>query len=280
MHAPRLLITDVDRTLLTHDFTLLGRVVEALAAARAGGMTLVLATARSPEGVRPYCERLHAGGLAICFNGAWIGDVSQRLAWRDRRLPRHAALEVMDAAMRAGLRPMWFAGSAIYSLSEDPLIAREAAITGEPLEVANSLESLPDEPAKVMCIAATAAEREGFAQLRWRFTARLSVSNSHPRLLEIGPQGASKREAAEAVALQLGLDRHDCAAAGDAENDLEMLAWAGSAVTVANAIPEAKRLAAFVAPSCDEGGLADAVAWLTGGEQALSAECRTGGRNG
>ena len=131
MAAPRLLITDVDRTLLTHDYILPERVAAALAAARAGGMRLVLATARSPAGVRPYAEQLDAAGLAICFNGGWIGEVSSSTAWQERRIPREDALEVMEAAEQAGLRPMWFAGSAIHALSDDPLIAREAAVTRE-----------------------------------------------------------------------------------------------------------------------------------------------------
>jgi hydroxymethylpyrimidine pyrophosphatase-like HAD family hydrolase len=58
---------------------------------------------------------------------------------------------------------------------------------------------------------------------------------------------------------------------GDAENDLEMLAWVGIAVTVGAAIPEAKLLSSFVAPTYDEGGLADALAWLMWPQEALSA---------
>jgi Cof subfamily protein (haloacid dehalogenase superfamily) len=263
MSAPRLLITDVDRTLLTHDHVLPQRVVDALDAARARGMVVVLATARSPAGVRPYAERLGVGGLAICFNGGWIGDVSTGIAWRESRIPRGGALDVMHAAAESSLRPMWFTGAGIHALCGDPLITREADITGETVQVQDGIDGLPGEPAKIMCVAATPAERDGFEAMRHRFAGRLSVLRSHQRLLEIGPQGVTKRSAAEAVAARLGIDRADCAAAGDADNDLEMLAWARRAVTVANAVPAAKQLAGFVAPSCDSGGMADAIAWLT-----------------
>jgi Cof subfamily protein (haloacid dehalogenase superfamily) len=270
MPVPRLLITDVDRTLLTHDYVLPERVEHASAAARAAGMRLVLATARSPEGVRPYAEQLGAGAIAICFNGGWIGDTSTRLAWREKRIARCDALEVMEAAAQAGLRPMWFSGSAVHALADDPVIMREAAVTREPVEFAECLDALPGEPGKIMCVAATTADRQGSEALRRHFGERLAISASHPRLLEIGPQGVSKRAAAALVAAHLGIDRSESAAAGDAENDLGMLAWAGTAVTVANAVPEAKRLASFVAPSCDAGGLADAVAWLMQDKRALT----------
>ena len=106
--------------------------------------------------------------------------------------------------------------------------------------VARDSEALPGRPGKIMCVAPLTAMQSAFETMRAAFDEQLSVSGSHPRLLEIGPKGASKRAAAVAIAKELGIDRMDCAAAGDAENDLELLAWAGTAVTVANAVPEAK----------------------------------------
>ncbi len=271
MNIPRLFISDVDRTLLTHDHVLPQRVAEAFGAARDAGILLVLATARSPEGVRPYAERLGLTGLTICFNGGWIGDASTGIAVSERPINRADALHAMAVARDAGVRPMWFTASAIHALSSDPVIAREARVTGERLEIANTLDDLPGEPGKIMCVAPDPSERAAFQTMRRQLGERLSVSGSHPRLLEIGPRGVSKQAAVEIVAARLGFSARECAAAGDAENDLEMLAWVGTAVTVGNAIPEAKLLASFVAPTCDEGGLADALTWLTRPQDALSA---------
>jgi len=280
MIARRLIVTDVDRTLLTHDLTLPQRVADALRDAREAGITVVLATARSPLGVKSHAERLGVAGLAICFNGGWIGDVSTGVALSEQRIGRADALRAMAAAQAAGARPMWFTGSGIHALGQDPVIAREAGTTNEPLFVANALDDLPGEPGKIMCVATQPAERAAFDVLRAELGGRLSVSGSHPRLLEIGPRAVSKKVAIAAVASKLGFAAAECAAAGDAENDLEMLGWAGAAVTVANAVPEVKRMAHFVAPSCDEGGLADAVAWLMRRQPTPATAHATGGRNG
>jgi len=147
-------------------------------------------------------------------------------------------------------------------LDDNETVVREARITAEPIAVASHVDGLPDEPGKIMCVAPDPSDRRAFDLLREQFGSRLSVSASHPRLLEIGPAGVSKRTALEAVAGWLGITGGQCAAAGDAENDLGMLGWAGTAVTVANALPEVRKLAGFVGPSCDQGGLADAIAWL------------------
>ncbi|PWJ88569.1 hypothetical protein C8D77_11036 [Mesorhizobium loti] len=280
MTIPRLIVTDVDRTLLTHDHILPQRVADALGMVRKAGITVVLATARSPLGVKPYAERLGVANLVICFNGAWIGDVSTGIALSEQRIGRADALHAMALAQAAGVRPMWFTGTAIHALAEDPLIVREAAVTNEPLLLTDAIEGLPGTPGKIMCVAAQPADHGAFGALREKLGNCLSVSGSHPRLLEIGPADASKKVAIATVAAKLGIPAGDCAAAGDAENDLAMLAWAGMAVTVGNAIPEAKRLAQFVGPSCDVGGLADAVAWLMQPKLTLATADQTGGRNG
>lgn len=264
----RLFVTDVDRTLLTHDHALPSRVAAALSAMQDAGVRVILATARSPAGLRPYAERLRASDLAICFNGGWIGDVSTAIPLSRQPIERRIALEVMQAAQAAGANPMWFSGSGIHVLDDSEPVAREARITSEPIAIASHIDELPDEPGKIMCVAPSPSDGRAFDLLREQFGFRLSVSASHARLLEIGPQGVSKLTALEAVAGWLGIPREHCAAAGDAENDLGMLGWAGTAVTVGNALPEVRKLASFVGPSCDSGGVADGIAWLMNRQRA------------
>ncbi|WP_027167887.1 Cof-type HAD-IIB family hydrolase [Mesorhizobium sp. WSM3224] len=281
MTTPRLIVSDVDRTLLTHDYVLPQRVADAIRAAKDKGTVVVLATARSPLGVKPFADRLGIADLVIAFNGGWIGNVATGSTISQQRIPRADALHAMATAQAAGVRPMWFTGDAVFALTDDPLVAREAAVTRDPLFVAETFEALPGEPGKIMCVAGRASDREAFALLRETLGEQLSVSGSHPRLLEIGPPGVSKKTAIGLVTARLGFAPDECAAAGDAENDVEMLAWAGTAMTVANAVPPVMQLAHFVGPSCDEGGLADAIAWLMRSREPIStAAQRMGGRDG
>ena len=257
-----LLVSDVDRTLLTHDYVLRDDVISALARLRAAGAQVVLATARSPEAVRPYAERLGATGLAICFNGGWIGDLSTGETHVSTPVPRDDAMAVMAAAQEIGVVALWYGAGGISTIGEHPLAIREAKITGESLRLVDALADLPGEPGKIMCVRADPDDDTGFEAMRLRFSNRLAVAGSHPRLLEIGSQDVSKRVAVEWVARHLGADQASTAAAGDAENDLDMLHWAGTRLTVENGIDDLKRIADFVAPSCDAGGLAVAVDWL------------------
>lgn len=273
-----LLVSDVDRTLLTHDYVLRDDVVSALARLRAADVQVVLATARSPEAVRPYAERLGVTGLAVCFNGGWIGDLGTGEAHVSTPVPRDEALAVMAAAQEIGVVALWYGAGGISTMSGHPLAVREAKITGEGLHIVDALADLPGEPGKIMCVRADPDDDTGFAAMRLRFSHRLAVAGSHPRLLEIGPQDVSKRAAVEWVARHLGADQASTAAAGDAENDLDMLQWAGTRLTVENGIDDLKRIAHFVAPFCDAGGLAIAVDWLM--REQMQTTPQGGRRNG
>lgn len=257
----RLIASDLDRTLLTHDYVLPDRVVEAVGAVLTAGIKVVIATARSPIGVSHFAQRLGLGGLVICFNGAWIGNVANGQATFSMKIDGAIARQVMETAYIARLNPLWFSGEAVHVVERNASIERETAKTGEPVVVA-PLSDLPDAPHKIMCVADQAEDQLKFERLRATFGQTLTVARSHPRLLEIGPKAVSKRAAVANVAKALGLRPEQCAAVGDAENDLEMLAWAGTAITVDNAIPEAKRLAHFIGPSCDAGGVAEGLTWL------------------
>ena len=64
------------------------------------------------------------------------------------------------------------------------------------------------------------------------------------------------------IANMLGVERRNTVAAGDGENDIEMLRQAGCAITVANAVPGIRDFADFVGRSCDDGGLAEGIDWI------------------
>jgi len=84
----------------------------------------------------------------------------------------------------------------------------------------------------------------------------LCVSSSVADNVEINQARANKGEALLALAAHLGLKREQTIAFGDGLNDLSMLEQAGIGVAMANACDEAKAIADWIAPSCDEDGVA------------------------
>lgn len=258
-----ILVSDVDRTLLTHDHVLPEAVCAAVRLARARGLRVMLASARSPVGIAPIARRLGTEALAICFNGAWIGSLETGATLDTRPLGHGDAVAALAAARAAGLPAIAYGAAAAYATAADAAAtAPELAITGEPLVEIAAPGALDAPVFKVMAVAHGPEAEARFVALRAGLPAGLAAARSAGHLLEIVAPSVSKGAAAAQAAASLGLDGAAAAAAGDAENDLSLLAWAGIRLTVANAAPAVKALADHVGPSCDEGGIAEAIAWL------------------
>ena len=82
------------------------------------------------------------------------------------------------------------------------------------------------------------------------------MAKSLPYFLEFAAPGVSKASGLALVADLLGFTAEQAVAVGDAENDREMLDWAGCGLAVANADERLKGEADGVIPSVHEDGVA------------------------
>ena len=73
------------------------------------------------------------------------------------------------------------------------------------------------------------------------------------------PSGVTKAFALERLAKQLDVNPQEIMAIGDANNDIEMLEYAGLGVAMGNASDYVKSLADAVTDSCEENGVAAAI---------------------
>ena len=262
---PRLFFCDVDRTLLTHDHVLLDEVAAAMLSLNTLDLLVVLASARSPVGLETVHAAVGAHDTVCCFNGAWVGRLSTRETLKEVRLRRELALEAMVAVHCAGGSPIWFDLDRCYVLEPDERVARRRTdVTGDELTVVRAPEDVQGAPFKLLATFPKDQLSAAVASLSMAFSNRISIAQSGPTLVEFVDLKARKDLAAGFVASMYNIDPRHVAAAGDSDNDIDMLTWAGLAITVANAKDHIQQLADIVAPSCDEGGLAQAIRFLVG----------------
>ena len=84
----------------------------------------------------------------------------------------------------------------------------------------------------------------------------LYVTSSVPRYIEISHGSVCKRSALLWLAEELNIPQQQIAAFGDGENDLEMIQYAGFGVAMGNAVELLKQASDFIAPPCEEDGVA------------------------
>ena len=85
------------------------------------------------------------------------------------------------------------------------------------------------------------------------------ITSSVKQLIEISYKDAGKRSGVQYLAGLLGIDRKDIAAFGDADNDIDMIEFAGLGVAMGNATEHLKSIADYVTKSNDEDGVAYAI---------------------
>jgi len=256
----RLVAVDVDRTLLTDDYRLLAEVVEAVALARASGLRVVAATARSPDALRPIAAELGLTDPSVCFNGAWTGrlgkDGDQPIAQLPMN-PEMAARLIADAEALE-LNPCWFGPTGSFAHADGPAVQRERRATGLGATIVSDKEAITTPIYKVLCLGSPGREAR-LEALRTSYARQFEIARSDTHLLEATAPEVSKQAAVARLAAAMNLAATDTAAIGDSENDLALIAWAGLGISMGNGSAAVRRAAAWQTHSNAQAGAAYAL---------------------
>lgn len=260
LRQPAAVLCDVDRTLLRHDHSLPEDVATA---ARDLPFPLILASARSPIGLHHVHDRTGAEDLAVCFNGAWIGNPQTRQPLYALPLPRDAAEFAFSLILELGGAPAWFGiDHAVALTTQADCVGQRIKVTGDPLRLVDHPSEISGTPFKLLATVDPDRIAEISAALARTLRDVAYVAQSGPGLIEIVHPEVSKGVALHKVAEILGVTPERLAAAGDSSNDIEMLRAAGLRIVPDNASTEVKKFADVVVPHCDEGGIAHGFRWL------------------
>src|SRR5690606_27780229 len=93
-------------------------------------------------------------------------------------------------------------------------------------------------------------------ELTQRFSPGLTITRTHPRLVEGTAHGVDQGLGVVHLCELMGVDPARILAIGDSDNDIPMLQVAGTAVAMGNASPGVLAVADYVAPPVDEDGAA------------------------
>jgi len=246
----RMILTDLDHTLLRQDGSISERTLRVIAACRVKGIRFAIATARYWLGAERYILQLRPD-YAITTDGTLIHSgeeciYSNAFSTEDtNRIVRHIRETVPGAEITAacGRTVYW---NSLHIAESEKLYKAIYCDYSAPLEVeANKIAAeLPEER-----IAMEIAEKEGCKLQGYRGEKWYSFM----------PKGSGKTVAIQVLSEKSGICLADTVAFGDDLNDIEMLKMCGRGVAVANAIPQALDAADEITLSNEEDGVAE---WL------------------
>jgi Cof subfamily protein (haloacid dehalogenase superfamily) len=256
----RLLVSDIDGTLVTGDKRLTPASVAAAAALREAGVALALVSSRPPRGIAGIAAQLGANVPIAGFNGGAVLDAGGRTL-SERLVPEDSARIVRAAFDRLGIACWVFAGGEwLLRNPKGDYVPLERRAVGFGPRVVEDLTPYLGRAGKLVGVSrdhALLAEFE--AALQRELGTRARVQRSQVYYLDVTHPEADKGHALLSLAGLLGVAAGEVACIGDMTNDLPMFAVAGLAIAMGNAPAAVQAQAAAVTLSNDADGFAAAV---------------------
>lgn len=271
----KMVVTDMDYTLLNKEKKVSDRNREALKRAADKGVHLVVATGRIYTSARLYARLLGMNSPIIASNGAIIREASLNSQENTERTIFKNALnekvirEMIRLSHKYGLYCHFFTENTIYS---EKLVNVSLRYTewnkymGEEdqvkIKIVDDAEKiLEDAKSEVLKAVVADEDEEKIQKLRDSImeTGIVSVSQSMRHNLEVMNKGVTKGNAVRILAEMYGINREEIIAIGDNENDISMIEYAGLGIAMGNAEESLKRVADHITGDYQEDGVAEAI---------------------
>lgn len=274
----KLAATDLDGTLISSSGEISSENFSAMADAINKGMYVVPTTGRSffemPESLREKKTYTHC----ICSNGAVIFDRDGSVIWKstfsmDKTMELFGILSEYDTMIE-----VYTKGTPVTETSK---LTKEAYIhyrveenyhdvltaTRKGVENLKTFLSENSEGAEMFNIFFSDAVERKEAFERIGKLDYVELTTSMESNMEILQRSVNKGSSLMMLCKKLNVKKKEVMAMGDSRNDLTLLSAAGTALAVANACDDLKKVADEVICSCDESAMAYALSRFTQGEK-------------
>lgn len=257
----RLVIADVDGTLVTHDKVLTPRAISSVFRLRDAGIQFAVTSGRPPRGMAMLVDPLKLDEPLAAFNGGVFTQPDLITVLRENFLPTSAVKQsvrlILDHRLDAWIYTdtTWFVRDV-----NAPHVAREQWTVKFPPVVTAALEEIVDRVAKVVGVsddleAVARCEKD----VQRACSDSVSAARSQPYYLDVTHPKANKGEVVLAMSELLKVPTEEIATIGDMPNDVLMFVKSGVSIAMGQASPEVQKSATYVTTSSEQEGFANAM---------------------
>ena len=269
----RMIVCDLDGTLLAAPRLVTERTRAAIASARDEQIAVFLASARPPRSMRAYHALLGLSTPVIAGNGALLWDLESSIPLARESIDHGLAAEIIELGRSLGAIVNAESDDEWFAEGTNERILRNLRTYGlEPPHRVGPLDHLlgGDEPIDKVFLdirdLAPDVREAARASVRAAFGSRTNLTETAEGLLDLVSLRASKAIMAQRVARSRRIRADQVAAIGDHENDAALLRWAGTGIAMGNATAGAKAAADLVTASNLRDGVAEAIeTWILAG---------------
>ena len=258
----KLVALDIDGTLLNSQKQLTSRVCAAIKSAKQQGVKVVLASGRPLEGMLATAKILGLDGIndfILPFNGSLIIKPVSKEILHSAILTGKDAIKLKQLADNLGVNILAFSPTrGLITPKHNTYTDYEAKLNNIEYSIVDFNQLEPDEAIlKVMMIDEPELLSQAIAQLPNSLKMQYSMARSLPFFYEFMNPDSNKGMGMKALANHLNLTADEIICVGDAENDLQMIQFAGLGVAMENASAQLKASANYICASNDQDGVAE-----------------------
>lgn len=246
----RLAAIDLDGTLLGPDKLISDENAAAVRRLNENGARVIIASGRRHQNSIRFQRQLQLSGPIIACQGGLIRDGESGNVIEAHFLPQTVAREIAAEAEKNGVQPIYYHLDHLYvPEGNNRWLDLYESRVGERAETLPSLGQLDGRRAlKIVWYGDPVILRKIRPELAARYQGKVDILSTESENLEFMPRGVNKAAALEKLAHEFGVPQEQVLAFGDAENDLQMLAWAGMGVAMRHGNPIAISAARMVSP--------------------------------
>ncbi len=256
----RLVLCDVDGTLVTHEKVLTQRAIAAVAKLRAANIRFAITSGRPPRGMKMLNDALHLTTPISGFNGGVVVNPDYSFL-SGHLLTAATAKQVIQKIREHGL-DVWLYTDADWYVTDAkaPHVAREAwTVKFEPI-VTDDFNAHLEHVVKLVGVSDD-VELIGRAEkdLQQWGGKHISAERSQPYYLDVTHPHATKEFVVLLLSGMYKIPAEQIATIGDMPNDILMFKKSGMSIAMGNASDTVKQAAMYVTDSCDAEGFANAM---------------------
>jgi hypothetical protein len=258
--AIRLLLADVDGTLVTPEKELTQKTIEVVHALGDAGVLFAVTSGRPPRGMAMLVEPLAITTPIAAFNGGIVVEPDM-VVIAQKLVPEPQVKSVLSLLDSHGLDAWIYRGPEWYVRDPGgPHVDQEAATVRFQPTVVPTYEGLTDQVVKIVGVSDDHdAMARAEAAARDQFGDHVTAALSQPYYLDITHPDANKGGVARFLSAHFDIPSAQIATIGDMPNDVLMFAHSGLSIAMGNASREVQRAARRVTTSNEDEGFASAV---------------------
>jgi Cof subfamily protein (haloacid dehalogenase superfamily) len=257
----RMLVADVDGTLVTQEKVLTKRASEAVLSLHDAGIEFSVTSGRPPRGMAMLIEPLKLTQPLAAFNGGVLIKPDLTTVVDQKFFPAGVPEKVIEAIENHGLDVWLYTDTGWFVRDANAAhVAREQWTVKFPPSVVKNFAGLLGRVAKIVGVSDD-LERVAKCEkdVQQGGGSHISAARSQPYYLDVTHPQANKGGVVLAMSKLLNIPAEAIATIGDMPNDVLMFEKSGVSIAMGNASSEVQASATYVTSSNEEEGFANAI---------------------